>query len=208
MIEAFTRELVTFWKAVNQTLTRHFVTFCKVVHQALTCHFLIFWMVVIQALTCHFVTFWKVVNQALICHFVTFWKVVNQAFTCHFVTFKGQDRSVGRAPDSWSRVSNSGRGGGRTLFSTVNFLCWLVRCPIHPRVTTVARKKVYTLDPTKSEWADYVFKALCEKNIKSRKRAHTQLVRKSSATAEQLSEPPWTNPGLNSGIGVHELIST
>ena len=47
----------------------------------------------------------------------------------------------------------------------------LIRCPFHPRVTAVARKRprsfsqkrkwqvthkrAYTLDPSKSEWADY-----------------------------------------------------
>ena len=38
----------------------------------------------------------------------------------------------------------------------------LIRCPLHPHVTAVARKdpghsakSAYTLDPTKSEWADY-----------------------------------------------------
>ena len=54
----------------------------------------------------------------------------------------------------------------------VKFVCWLfIRCPFRPRVTAVARerprsfcekcrwqvtlKHAYSLDPTKSEWADY-----------------------------------------------------
>ena len=62
---------------------------------------------------------------------------------------------------------------GRGIFSSrVNILCWLIRCPFHPCVTAVACKRprsfcercrwqvipkhAYTLDSTKSEWADYV----------------------------------------------------
>ena len=38
--------------------------------------------------------------------------------------------------------SNPCWGGGRIFFSRVNFLCWLLfRCPFHPRVTAVARKR-------------------------------------------------------------------
>ena len=38
--------------------------------------------------------------------------------------------------------SNLCRSGGRIFFSRVNFLCWLLfRCPFHPRVTAVARKR-------------------------------------------------------------------
>ena len=69
--------------------------------------------------------------------------------------------------------SNPGRSGERIFFSRVNFcVLTLIRCPFHPRVTAVARKKkarsfckkcswqvtpkhAYTLDPTKSKWADY-----------------------------------------------------
>ena len=38
--------------------------------------------------------------------------------------------------------SNPCRSGGRIFFSRVNFLCWLLfRCPFHPCVTAVARKR-------------------------------------------------------------------
>ena len=38
--------------------------------------------------------------------------------------------------------SNLCRSGGRIFFSRVNFLCSLLfRCPFHPRVTSVARKR-------------------------------------------------------------------
>ena len=39
--------------------------------------------------------------------------------------------------------SNTCWNGGRIFFSRVDFLCWLLfRYPFHPRVTTVARKKI------------------------------------------------------------------
>ena len=38
--------------------------------------------------------------------------------------------------------SSPGRSGGRIFFSGVNFLCWLLfRCPLHSRVSAVARKR-------------------------------------------------------------------
>ena len=73
----------------------------------------------------------------------------------------------------------------------------LIRCPFHPRVTVVARKRprsfskncrwqvtsedAYTFEPTKSEWADY---NRCPGIVWDpiRKRAHTQLVREHSVT--------------------------
>ena len=81
----------------------------------------------------------------------------------------GGDSSVVRAPDSWLKgrgfesllvgagiaqwlerrtrdwkvaSSNPCWNGGRIFFSRVDFLCWLLfRYPVHPRVTTVARKR-------------------------------------------------------------------
>ena len=45
-----------------------------------------------------------------------------------------RDRKVAGSNPCWS--------GGRTFFSRVNFLCWLLfRYPFHPHVTTVARKR-------------------------------------------------------------------
>ena len=41
--------------------------------------------------------------------------------------------------------SSPGRSGGRSFFSRVNFLCWLLfRYPSHPRVTAVARKRSWS----------------------------------------------------------------
>ena len=74
--------------------------------------------------------------------------------------------------------SNPGRSGGRIFFARVNFFVLnLIRCPFHPRVTAVARKRprsfyqkcrwqvtlkhAHTLDPTKSKWADYAAVRAC-----------------------------------------------
>ena len=71
----------------------------------------------------------------------------------------------------------------------------------------VTPKHAYTLEPTKSEWADYAaVQAECE-NLSG-----NELTRKSSVNnrsqSSQLAEPLWTDPGLKSGISVCELIST
>ena len=99
----------------------------------------------------------------------------------------------------------------------------LIRCPFHPLVTTVARKRLqsfcqkcrwqvtpkyaYIFDPMKSEKADYAaVQAWCG-NLSGNK-----LTRNSSSNTQsqssQLIEPLWTDSGLKSGISVHELIST
>ena len=87
----------------------------------------------------------------------------------------------------------------------------LIRCPFHPRVTAVVRKRprsfcqkcrwqvtpnhTYTFDPTKSEWADYAaVQAEC-KNLSG-----NELTRNSSGNTQsqssQLAEPLLTDPGL------------
>ena len=69
---------------------------------------------------------------------------------------------------------NPSRSGRRILFSRINFLCWLLFCvhctPLLPQWHMknkikrsfcqkcrwqVTPKHAYTLDPVKSEWADY-----------------------------------------------------
>ena len=98
----------------------------------------------------------------------------------------------------------------------------LIQCLFHPRVTAVARKRprsfcqecrwhvspkrVYTLDPTKLERADYAaVQTLCG-NMSG-----NELTRNSSGNTRsqlsQLAEPLWTDPALKSGISVRELIS-
>ena len=91
-------------------------------------------------------------------------------------------------------------------------LCVLTpsRCPFHSRVTAVARKRprsfcqkcrwqvtpkhAYTLDPSKSEWADCAaVQAECV-NLSG-----NELTRNSSGNtrlqSSQLAEPLWTDPG-------------
>ena len=100
----------------------------------------------------------------------------------------------------------------------------LIRCPFQPRVTAVARKRprsfcqkcrwqvssknVYTFDPSKSDWADYV----AVKAGIGWEPIRNELTRNSSGNTQlqssQLAEPLWTDPGLKSGISVCELIST
>ena len=99
----------------------------------------------------------------------------------------------------------------------------LIRCPYHPRATAVVRKRprsfcqkcrwqvtlkhAYTLDPSKSEWADYAaVQAECG-NLSG-----YELTRNTSGNtrsqSSQLAEPLWTDPGLKIRISLHELIST
>ena len=84
------------------------------------------------------------------------------------------DSSLVRAPDSrWTGCEFESRQERRENFLLQSQLCvlTLIRCPFHPRVTAVARKRLrpfckksrwhvtpkhaYTFDPMKSEWADY-----------------------------------------------------
>ena len=125
----------------------------------------------------------------------------------------------------WKVVSlNPGRSSGRIFFFRVNFVCWLfIRCPFRPRFTAVARKRPWsfcqkcrwqvtpehtcTFDPTKLEWVDYAtVQAWCG-NLPGNELTCT-LSGNTWTSWFQLAEPLWTDPGLKSGISVHELIST
>ena len=71
----------------------------------------------------------------------------------------------------------------------------------------VTPKHAHTLDPTKSELADYAaIQAYCG-NLSG-----NELTRNMSGNIRpqlsQLAEPQWTDPGIISGISVRELIST
>ena len=120
--------------------------------------------------------------------------------------------------------SNPDRSGGRIFFFQSS-LCvlTLIRCPFHPRVTEVARKKPrsfwqkcgwqvtpkhpYALDPTKSDWADDAAVQAHRGNLSG-----NELTRNLSGNirpqSSQLAEPLWTDPGIHSGINMRELIST
>ena len=105
---------------------------------------------------------------------------------------------LSRAPDPWSKgcefESRQKRRDNVLPQSELSVLI-LIRCPLHTRVASVARKRprsflqkcrrqvtpeyAYTLDSTKSERADYVVQAFW-RNL-SGKRTHSQLVRERSA---------------------------
>ena len=92
------------------------------------------------------------------------------------------DSSLIRALDSWSKSCEfKSRQEQWENFLLQSQLCVLalIRCPFHPHVTAVARERprsfcqkcrwqvthehAYTLDPWKSEWADYAaVQAKCE----------------------------------------------
>ena len=136
----------------------------------------------------------------------------------------GQKVSALNTLTHYHSSSNPGRSGGRIFFYKSQ-LCelTLIRCPFHPHVTAVACKRpwsfcqkcrwqvthkhAYTLDPTKSEWADYaVIQAWCG-NI-SRNKLTRNLSGNIRPQSSQLTEPVWTDRGLNSGISACKLIST
>ena len=99
----------------------------------------------------------------------------------------------------------------------------LIRCPFHPHVTAVARKRLRsfcqkcrwqitpkhadTLDPKKLEWADYAAVQASCGNLSG-----NELTRNSSGNTRslsyQLAEPLWNDPGQKCGISVREQIST
>ena len=98
----------------------------------------------------------------------------------------------------------------------------LIRCPFHPVLQQwhvkdpghsakcrwqVIPEHAYSLDPSKSEWANYAaVQAECA-NLSG-----NELTLNSSGNTRvqscQLAEPLWTYRGLKSGISVRELIST
>ena len=87
---------------------------------------------------------------------------------------------------------------------------WHVKSPghfCHKCKWQATPKHAHTLDPTKSEWADYAdVQAQCG-NLSG-----NDITRNASGNtrpqSSQLAEPLWTDPGLKSGPGVPELIST
>ena len=99
----------------------------------------------------------------------------------------------------------------------------LTRCPFHPRVTEVARKRprsfcqkcrwqvtpkhACTLDPTKSEWTDYAAVQACCENLSGNKLTR-YFSWNTQSPSSQLAEPLCSDPGLKSEINVHEPIST
>ena len=71
----------------------------------------------------------------------------------------------------------------------------------------VTPKHADTLDPTKSEWADYAAVQVLCGNLSGNELTHN-LSRNIRLQSSQLAKPLWTDPGVKSGISVHVLIST
>ena len=68
-------------------------------------------------------------------------------------------------------------------------------------------KHTYTLDPSKLEWAGYAaVQAQCGNLSQNELTCNSS--RNTCSQLSQLTDPLWTDPGLKSGISLHELIST
>ena len=113
--------------------------------------------------------------------------------------------------------------GAAGKFSSQLCVLTLIRCLFHPSVTTMARKiprsfyqkcrwqvtpkHAYTLDPLKSEWADYAaVQAQCG-NLSGNELTRN-LSGNTRSQLSQLAEPLWTDSGLKGGSTLLELIST
>ena len=130
---------------------------------------------------CHPISFILIWGDFFIHHIVTdMWlcvlgfTLVQSFMVCRISDTRSWDSLLVRAPDSWSAVCKfQSWQEGQENFLLQSQLCvlTLIRCPFHPRVTAVARKRLrsfyqksrwqvtpkhaYSYDPTKSEWADY-----------------------------------------------------
>ena len=72
----------------------------------------------------------------------------------------------------------------------------------------VMPKHAHTLDPTKSEWAEYAaVQAQCG-NLSSGNKLTRNLSGNIQPQSSQLTDPLCTDPGIKSGIGVCKLVST
>ena len=119
---------------------------------------------------------------------------------------------------------NPGKFGGRIFFSRVDFVCrhlfsvcstsvllqWHVKDPGHSAKTASGKLHLNThIHP----WPKKVRVGwLCRCPGIVRELIKNELKRNSSGNTQpespQLTEPLWTDPGVKSGIRVHELIST
>ena len=143
---------------------------------------------------------------------------------------RGPGQLLSRAPTRDRKVAGSSpdKSGGRIFFSRVLTLLFsfcadsnLVSVP--PHVTAVARKRhrqfcqkcrrqvslkhAYTLDPTKSKWADYAVQAQCG-NLSQKTSSHA--THHKTLGHSHLSSPShcWLILAQKSGIRMRELIST
>ena len=71
----------------------------------------------------------------------------------------------------------------------------------------VTPKYTHTLDPTKSEWADYAAAQAHRGNLSGNELTRN-LSRDIRPRSSQLAEPLWTDPGMRSRIRARDLICT
>ena len=113
---------------------------------------------------------------------IPYWKIPPPPFFCCWfdlytdliLTFsmttnsRSRDNLLVRAPDLWWKGCEF--ESQQEWHENFHFVCWLIQCLFHPHVTAVAcrrpwsfcqkcrwqvtPKHTYTLNPTKSEWAD------------------------------------------------------
>ena len=143
-------------------------------------------------------------------------------YCCAFVTGELVGKSAGLDIERL-RVRIPAEAAGEFSSPESSLCADSYRCPFHPRISAVARKRprsfcqkcrrqvtpkhAYTLEPTKSEWADYAaVQAKCV-NLSG-----NELTRNLSGNirpqSSQLAEPLWTDSGLKSRTSLRELIST
>ena len=133
------------------------------------------------------------------------------------------DSLLVRALGSWLKGCEFESWQEHFLLQSQLCVLTLIRCPFHPCVTAAACKRpqsfcqkcrwqitpkhAYTFDPTKLEWADYAaMQAWCG-NISGNELTRT-LSGNIRPQLSWLAQPLWTDPGIQSGISVHELLST
>ena len=131
------------------------------------------------------------------------------------VLFNASTRTVVFSWPIWIRKRK------KNFSSRVNFVCWLVLdvCSApellqwHVKKSGHSAKSEdgmlhwYTLDPTKSGWADYAaVQAQCGNQLGNELTCN--LTGNIQPQSSQVTELLWTDPGLKSGIRVCELIST
>ena len=132
-----------------------------------------------------------------------------------------RDSLLVKAPDSWSKGCEfESWQKRREKFLLQCQLCalTLIRCPFHPSVTAVARKRPRSFcqkcrweitpkharifDQTKSEWADHAaIQAECGNELTRNSSGNTL------SQSSQVAKPLWTDPVLKSGTSLRKLIS-
>ena len=138
-----------------------------------------------------------------------------------------QDSLLVRVPDLWSKgCEHESQLKQREIFLLQSQLCvpTLIRCPFHLHVMAVACKRpqsfcqkcrwqitpkhAHTLDPSKSEWADFPLFRYSVRIYQEMSSHATCQGTLGQSSHSQLTEPLWTVPCLKSAISLGELIST